>query len=47
MMMHYDASKLSLISVDNGDFLGRDGQAVALTHRDDGDGMLVITQSSM
>jgi general secretion pathway protein D len=45
MMMHYDASKLSLINVDTGDFLGRDGQTVALTHRDDGNGMLVIASS--
>jgi general secretion pathway protein D len=45
MMMHYDATKLSLINVDAGDFFGRDGQTVALTHRDDGNGMLVIASS--
>jgi general secretion pathway protein D len=45
MMMHYDSSKLSIINVDTGDFLGRDGQTVALTHRDDGNGMLVIASS--
>jgi general secretion pathway protein D len=45
MMMHYDSSKLSVISVDTGDFLGRDGQTVALTHRDDGNGTLVIASS--
>jgi general secretion pathway protein D len=45
MMMHYDSSKLSLINVDSGDFLGRDGQAVALVHRDDGNGMLVVSAS--
>ena len=45
MMMHYDSSKLSVINVDSGDFLGRDGQTVALTHRDDGNGMLVIASS--
>ncbi len=45
MTMHYDDSKLSLINVDTGDFLGRDGQTVALTHRDDGNGMLVISSS--
>ena len=44
-MMHYDSSKLSLINVDTGDFLGRDGQTVALTHRDDGNGVLVIASS--
>ncbi len=45
MMMHYDSSKLFLVNVDTGDLLGRDGQAVALTHRDDGNGMLVIASS--
>jgi general secretion pathway protein D len=45
MMMHYDSSKLSLINVDTGDFLGRDGQAIALVHRDDGNGMLVVSAS--
>ena len=45
MTMHYDSSKLSLINVDTGDILGRDGQTVALTHRDDGNGMLVIASS--
>ena len=45
MMMHYDSSKLFLINVDTGDLLGRDGQTIALTHRDDGNGMLVISSS--
>jgi general secretion pathway protein D len=45
IMMHYDSSKLSLINVDTGDFFGRDGQTVALTHRDDGNGALVIASS--
>jgi general secretion pathway protein D len=45
MMMHYDSSKLFLINVDTGDLLGRDGQTIALTHRDDGNGMLVIASS--
>ncbi len=45
MMLHYDASKLSLINVDSGDFLGHDGQAVALVHRDDGNGMVVVSAS--
>jgi len=45
IMLHYDSSKLSLINVDTGDFLGRDGQTVALTHREDGEGMLVIASS--
>jgi general secretion pathway protein D len=45
MMMRYDFSKLFLINVDTGDLLGRDGQTVALTHSDDGNGMLVIASS--
>ncbi len=45
MMLHYDPSKLSLINVDTGDFLGHDGQAVALVHRDDGNGMVVVSAS--
>lgn len=45
MMLHYDPSKLQLTNVDTGGFLGRDGQAVALVHRDDGNGMVVISAS--
>ncbi len=32
LQIHYDPAKLSLVNVDQGDFLGRDGQAVALLH---------------
>ena len=42
MQLHYDNSKLALINVDTGDFLGHDGQAIALVHRDDGVGDVVI-----
>jgi general secretion pathway protein D len=45
LMMHYDSSKLALLNLDAGDFLSQDGQAVALTHRDEGNGMLVIASS--
>jgi general secretion pathway protein D len=45
MQIQYDASKLTLVNVDSGDFLGRDGQAVALVHRDDGPGMITIAES--
>ena len=34
VQLHYDQTKLSLINVDSGGYLGRDGQAVALVHRD-------------
>jgi general secretion pathway protein D len=50
MSVQYDASKLSLINVDADDpqhpnLLGKDGQAVALAHRDDGKGQAAIAVS--
>lgn len=45
LQVQYDAGRLSLINVDGGDFLGRDGQAVALVHRDDGAGGVTISAS--
>ena len=45
LQIQYDPAKLSLVNVDNGDFLGRDGQAVALIHRDDGPGLININAS--
>ena len=53
MQLQYDQSKLSLINVDLADsqpakginFLGQDGQAVALVHRDDGSGNVAISAS--
>jgi general secretion pathway protein D len=41
----YDPTKLELINVDQGDFLGRDGQLMMLTHRDDGPGSINIYAS--
>ena len=38
----YDPVKLSLINVAAGDLLSRDGQAVALIHRDDGPGNVTV-----
>ncbi|HUX45988.1 MAG TPA: cohesin domain-containing protein [Terracidiphilus sp.] len=45
LQIQYDPAKLSLVNVSNGDFLGRDGQAVALVHRDDGPGTIVLNAS--
>jgi general secretion pathway protein D len=50
MQVQYDASKLSLINVDTENktttnVLGKDGQAVALAHRDDGNGNVAIAVS--
>jgi general secretion pathway protein D len=45
LQISYDTAKLSLVNVESGDFLGRDGQAVSLVHRDDGPGMININAS--
>lgn len=45
LQLKYDPSKLALVNVGDGDFLNRDGQAVALVHRDDGPGNLVVNAS--
>ncbi len=45
LQIQYDPGKLSLVNVDYGDLLSRDGQAVALVHRDDGPGNLTIVAS--
>ena len=42
LLVQYDQNKLTLINVDAGGFLGSDGQAVALTHSDDGAGSVKI-----
>lgn len=45
MQIQYDPSKLSLVNVGDGDLLNRDGQIVAMAHRDDGPGDLTINVS--
>jgi general secretion pathway protein D len=45
MQIQYDAAKLSLVNVGPGDFLSRDGQSVAETHRDDGPGNINLNIS--
>jgi len=45
LQVQYDPEKLALVNVGDGDFLGADGQAVALVHRDDGPGTIVINAS--
>ena len=42
MQIKYDPARLSLVSVTTGDLLGRDGQAVALVHRDDPPGSIAV-----
>jgi general secretion pathway protein D len=45
LQISYDPARLSLVNVDNGNFLGSDGQAVALVHRDDGPGAINVVAS--
>ncbi|HEV2576354.1 MAG TPA: cohesin domain-containing protein [Acidobacteriaceae bacterium] len=45
IQMQFDPRVLSLVGVDAGDLLGRDGQAVALVHRDEGNGAVTISTS--
>lgn len=45
MQISYDASKLTLVNVNAGDLLSRDGQSVALVHRDDGPGTITLNVS--
>ncbi len=42
LQVQYDPAKMTLVNVGEGDFLGRDGQAVSLVHRDDGPGTIVV-----
>lgn len=43
LQMQFDPKVLSLVSVDAGDLLSRDGQLVALSHRDDGEGAVTMS----
>jgi len=43
MQLQFDPKVLSLVGVDAGDLLGKDGQAVALSHRDDGEGAVTMS----
>jgi general secretion pathway protein D len=45
MQVQFNPKVLELVNVDAGEMLGRDGQAVALVHRDDGAGLATITAS--
>jgi general secretion pathway protein D len=45
LQMQFNPKVLELVNVDAGNFLGRDGQAVALVHRDDGNGLVTISSS--
>ncbi len=45
LQIQYDASKIALVNVGDGDFLNRDGQSVAMAHRDDGPGTITLNAS--
>jgi general secretion pathway protein D len=45
LQIKYDAANLSLVNVVSGDMLGKDGQAVAVVHRDDPPGNLSMNLS--
>jgi general secretion pathway protein D len=45
MQVQFNPKVLALVNVDSGDLLGRDGQAVALVHRDEGNGAVTISAS--
>jgi general secretion pathway protein D len=45
VQMQFDPKVLQLVNVDAGDLLGRDGQAVALVHRDEGNGAVTVSAS--
>jgi general secretion pathway protein D len=45
LQIQYDPAALSLVNIDSGEFLGKDGQAVALVHRDDGPGSITVNAS--
>jgi len=45
MQVQFNPAVLQLVNVDAGEMMGRDGQAVAVVHRDDGAGLATITAS--
>ena len=45
LQIQYDPEKLSLVNVGDGDLLNRDGQIVAMSHRDDGPGTITLNAS--
>lgn len=45
VQVQFNPALLSLVNVDSGEFLGRDGQAVAVVHRDEGNGLVTISVS--
>ena len=45
LQLQFDPKVLSLVDVDSGELLSRDGQAAALVHRDEGGGLVTISET--
>ena len=45
IQLQFDPKVLQLVNVDAGELLGRDGQAVSIVHRDEGNGLVTISTS--
>lgn len=45
LQLQFDPKVLQLVNVDSGELLGRDGQAVAVVHRDEGNGSVTVSAS--
>ncbi len=45
LQLQFNPAVLQLVNVDSGDLLGRDGQAVATVHRDEGNGLVTVSSS--
>lgn len=45
LKIQYDPAKLSLVNVDQGDFLSRDGKPPTLLHVDDGSGLITVNNA--
>ncbi len=45
LQLQFDPKLLTLVNVDAGEMLGRDGQSVAIVHRDEGNGLVTISVS--
>jgi general secretion pathway protein D len=43
LQLQFNPAVLELVNVDNGPFLGSDGQAIAMAHRDEGNGLVAIS----
>nr|WP_041585967.1 cohesin domain-containing protein [Terriglobus saanensis] len=45
LQVQFNPQVLQLVNVDSGELMGRDGQAVAVVHRDEGNGVVTISAS--